>query len=131
MLKKIPIQALRMGMHLHRLEGSWMAHPFWKTRFVVASTADLQQLHGCGLAECWIDITLGLDVADQVEAEAGRGARAGTASSMPAVPLPSSRAATAAAQAEPGRAVGRPRRAASHEALRRQALCCCCDVGCG
>ena len=100
MLKKIPIHALRMGMHLHKMEGSWMAHPFWKTRFVIDSTADLKQLHGCGLAECWIDNALGLDVADRVEPDAGSGARARIAAGTPPSPLPSNRAAGAAAQAD-------------------------------
>ena len=76
MLKKIPIHALRMGMHLHKLEGSWMAHPFWKTRFVIDSIADLKSLQTCGLAECWIDNALGLDVADVVEPDSASSARA-------------------------------------------------------
>lgn len=67
MLKKIPVKQLRLGMHLHKLEGAWMAHPFWKTRFVIESTADLQRLHDCGVAECWINTQLGLDVAAPVE----------------------------------------------------------------
>jgi HD-GYP domain-containing protein (c-di-GMP phosphodiesterase class II) len=69
MLKKIPIKQLRLGMHLHKLEGSWMAHPFWKTRFVIDSTSDLKRLHACGLDECWIDTSLGLDVAAPVDDE--------------------------------------------------------------
>jgi HD-GYP domain-containing protein (c-di-GMP phosphodiesterase class II) len=68
MLKKIPVHQLRMGMHLHKLEGSWIAHPFWKTRFVIDSSSDLQKLHSCGLAEVWIDTRLGLDVAEAVPA---------------------------------------------------------------
>jgi HD-GYP domain-containing protein (c-di-GMP phosphodiesterase class II) len=63
MLKKIPVHQLRMGMHLHKLEGSWIAHPFWKTRFVIDSSSDLKRLHACGVAEAWIDTRLGLDVA--------------------------------------------------------------------
>jgi len=63
MLKKIPVSQLRLGMHLHKLEGAWIQHPFWKTRFVIESTQDLQRLHECGVAECWIDTDLGLDVA--------------------------------------------------------------------
>jgi hypothetical protein len=35
MLKKIPVPQLRLGMHLHALEGPWLEHPFWKTRFVI------------------------------------------------------------------------------------------------
>ncbi len=28
MLKKIPVHQLRLGMHLHKLEGAWIEHPF-------------------------------------------------------------------------------------------------------
>ncbi len=63
MLKKIAVQQLRMGMHLHKLDGAWIDHPFWKARFVIDSAADLKRLHECGVAECWIDTRLGLDVA--------------------------------------------------------------------
>lgn len=60
MLKKIPVGQVRLGMHLHGLEGSWLKHPFWKSRFVVSDPAVLQQLQGCGVAECWIDDALGV-----------------------------------------------------------------------
>jgi len=30
MLKKIPTRQLRLGMHLHALEGAWIDHPFWR-----------------------------------------------------------------------------------------------------
>ncbi|MDE2503787.1 MAG: DUF3391 domain-containing protein, partial [Burkholderiales bacterium] len=63
MLKKIPVRQTRLGMHLHKLEGNWIEHPFWKTRFVISDAADLAKLHASGVAECWIDLDLGLDVA--------------------------------------------------------------------
>lgn len=63
MLKKIAIDQLRLGMHVHKLEGRWLQHPFWKTRFVLDSADDLRQLHHSGLKECWINVSLGLDVA--------------------------------------------------------------------
>ena len=63
MLKKIAVRQLRIGMHLHKLEGAWTDHPFWRARFVIDSTADLRQLHECPISECWIDTRLGLDVA--------------------------------------------------------------------
>jgi HD-GYP domain-containing protein (c-di-GMP phosphodiesterase class II) len=59
-LKKIPISKLRLGMHLHALEGPWIEHPFWKTRFVVTDASDLRRLRDSGLLECWIDDELGL-----------------------------------------------------------------------
>lgn len=69
MLKKIPVKQLRLGMHLHKLEGAWMAHPFWKTKFVIESMEDLRKLHSCGVEEGWIDTALGLDVAAPVDPE--------------------------------------------------------------
>lgn len=69
MLKKIAVAQLRIGMHLHKLEGAWTDHPFWRARFVIESPADLQQLHECPITECWIDTRLGLDVADAGQPE--------------------------------------------------------------
>ena len=66
MLKKIAVEQLRIGMHVQRLEGKWIDHPFWKTRFMLDSTAELQRLRSSGVAECWIDPALGLDVAEVV-----------------------------------------------------------------
>ena len=70
MLKKIAVGQLRMGMHLHKLEGAWTDHPFWRARFVIESAADLRRLHECPIAECWIDTRLGLDVAEVQEPSA-------------------------------------------------------------
>jgi cyclic di-GMP phosphodiesterase len=63
MLKKIPVSQLRVGMHLHAFEGDWLNHPFWKTRFVVKDPQELARVRGSGVTECWIDVSLGLDVA--------------------------------------------------------------------
>ncbi len=72
MLKKIPIPSVRLGMHIHKLEGAWMSHPFWKTRFVIDDPQDLAKLRQSGVTACWIDDSLGLDVADAL---AGQGPR--------------------------------------------------------
>jgi len=63
MHKKIPVAELRVGMHLLRLEGPWIAHPFWRTRFVIDDPKTLEQVRRSGVRECWIDTRLGLDVA--------------------------------------------------------------------
>ncbi|HEV8690775.1 MAG TPA: HD-GYP domain-containing protein [Ideonella sp.] len=62
MLKKIPVDQVRLGMHLHALDGPWMDHPFWKTRFTIRDAADLVKLRASGLAGVWIDVSKGLDV---------------------------------------------------------------------
>ncbi|MFM2067643.1 MAG: hypothetical protein RLZZ584_2552 [Pseudomonadota bacterium] len=77
MLKRIPVDQLRLGMHLHELCGSWMDHPFWRTRFVLRDPADLERIRGCSIREAWIDTGKGLDVAGGVSLEqAGREAEA-------------------------------------------------------
>lgn len=76
MLKKIAVAQLRLGMHLHKLDGAWFAHSFWRTRFVIDKSEDLAQLLACGVQECWIDVDLGLDVAARVLPEPVAAARA-------------------------------------------------------
>jgi len=63
MLKQIAVGDLRIGMHLHKVDGPWIDHPFWRTRFVIASADDLERLQSCAVRTCWIDTDLGLDVA--------------------------------------------------------------------
>lgn len=51
MLKKISVEQVRVGMHLHALEGGWLDHPFWKTRFVISDAADLRKLRDSSVRE--------------------------------------------------------------------------------
>lgn len=88
MLKKIAVSQLRLGMHLHALEGAWLNHPFWKTKFVLDDPADLERLRSSGVTECWIDSAKGVDVA------AADGVRPLSAPSTPA-PAPASAATPA------------------------------------
>ena len=37
MLKKIPSAQLRLGMYVHEFCGSWMNHPFWRAKFLLAN----------------------------------------------------------------------------------------------
>lgn len=62
MLKKISVGDARIGMHLHKLEGAWMTHPFWKTKFTITDPGDLERLRESGVTHIWIDVALGLDV---------------------------------------------------------------------
>jgi HD-GYP domain-containing protein (c-di-GMP phosphodiesterase class II) len=54
MLRKIPIQDLRLGMRVERLEGSWLKHDFWRSRFTIDSPALLAQVQASGVAACWV-----------------------------------------------------------------------------
>src|SRR5689334_22646652 len=85
MLKKIDVRQLQLGMHLHRFEGAWVDHPFWRTRFVIDDAAVLKKAVEGGVRECWIDTARGLDVAAPPAADAGAGA---PAPAEPPVPAP-------------------------------------------
>ena len=83
MLKKIAVSQLRLGMYLHKLEGKWLEHPFWRTTFVLDSVDDLRLLQASTVRECWIDPGLGLDVAAPVAPDAMPTASASSAASVP------------------------------------------------
>jgi HD-GYP domain-containing protein (c-di-GMP phosphodiesterase class II) len=61
MLRKIPTHQLRVGMFVHEVCGSWMAHPFWRGAFALHDARQLQQLQA--VREVVIDTAKGLDVA--------------------------------------------------------------------
>src|SRR5258706_15094436 len=83
MLKKIAVNQLRVGMHLHALEGSWLDHSLWKTRFVVKDPQELARVRGSGAGECWIDAAKGLDGADAAAPGGAAPEQDGAASSAP------------------------------------------------
>ena len=64
MLKKIPTTDVRLGMYLQAMEGAWLSHPFWKTKFVLTDPADLAALKASGVPAVWIDNEKGIDVVD-------------------------------------------------------------------
>ena len=62
MLKKISVDHLTLGMHLHAFCGAWIDHPFWRTKFVLKDAKDLDLIRGSIIKEVWIDASKGLDV---------------------------------------------------------------------
>ena len=62
MLKKILTTDVTLGMYLQSLEGPWLSHPFWKTKFVLNDPADLATLKGSPVPSVWIDISKGCDL---------------------------------------------------------------------
>ncbi|MEX6502871.1 HD-GYP domain-containing protein [Pseudomonas zhanjiangensis] len=62
MLKRIAVAELLEGMFIHEFCGSWMEHPFWKTRFLLDSARDLQRIRDSAIREVWIDTRKGLDL---------------------------------------------------------------------
>lgn len=71
MLKKISVEHVRLGMHLHAFCGSWLEHPFWRTKFVLTDPNDITLIVESSIKEVWIDASKGLDVpSDEVTEEA-------------------------------------------------------------
>ena len=68
MLKRIAVADLRVGMYIQEFCGSWMDHPFWRSKFVLSSEKDLARIHSSAITELWIDVGKGADVAPGVQA---------------------------------------------------------------
>lgn len=62
MLKTVPTNQVKLGMHIHALKGAWVDHPFWKTQFVLEDIADLKKLQSSIVQQVVIDTSKGLDV---------------------------------------------------------------------
>jgi HD-GYP domain-containing protein (c-di-GMP phosphodiesterase class II) len=61
-LKRINVSELRVGMYIDELCGSWMEHPFWRTRFALSDLADARRIADSGIHEVWIDTERGVDI---------------------------------------------------------------------
>lgn len=76
MLKRIAVKDIKLGMFICEFCGSWMEHPFWKTRFLLEDEKDLRAILASGIKELWIDVSQGLDAtggnAGKTEAEVER-----------------------------------------------------------
>ncbi len=64
MLKKISTEDVTLGMFLQSLDGPWLSHPFWKTKFVLNDPADLATLKRSSVPAVWIDVSKGRDLDD-------------------------------------------------------------------
>lgn len=67
MLKKVTSAEVCLGMYIHKFEGSWIDHPFWKARFLLQESRDLQKIQDSAVTAVWIDIAKGLDCRLQSE----------------------------------------------------------------
>ena len=61
MLKKIPVEQIRLGMHLEAFCGAWLEHPFWRNKFVLNDAKDIALILESPIKEVWINIAKGLD----------------------------------------------------------------------
>ncbi len=59
--KRVATSQITIGMYIHSVEGSWLGHSLWKTRFVIKDEETLKRVRACGAAELWIDVAQGVD----------------------------------------------------------------------
>lgn len=62
MLKRIKPSEAELGMFIHKLDGPWLKHPFWKTKFVIKDAESLSDLREAEIEAVVIDIAKGRDV---------------------------------------------------------------------
>ena len=87
MLKKIAISQVRTGMFIERVDGPWLKHSLWKTRFLIKDEEMLARVRSSGAEECWIDVSQGDDVrADAAPAKPAAQPAPAPASLPPAKP---------------------------------------------
>lgn len=63
MLRRVPRSQVRLGMYIRSIEGSWLHHPFWKTKFLLQDPADLAALRSSDISAVLIDERKGAGVA--------------------------------------------------------------------
>ncbi|MGE0079832.1 MAG: HD-GYP domain-containing protein [Thiohalomonadaceae bacterium] len=65
MIKKIPIERLRVGMYIHDINCGWLDHPFLLNQLFVRDEKTLARVVRTGTREVYIDSERGLDVFDE------------------------------------------------------------------
>ena len=94
-LKKIPTAEVRLGMYIEAFCGSWMDHPFWRSKFVITDAHELHLVHGCAITEVLIDVSQGLDVlTPPATAEAAEQPQPSAPAEPQPPPVPDTEAAT-------------------------------------
>lgn len=64
MLKRIKVKDVKLGMHIHEVNGAWMGKPDWRVSCLMENPDDLKKLHASNLSEIWIDTDKGIDMDD-------------------------------------------------------------------
>lgn len=62
MLKRIDAADVQLGMFIHKLEGNWLKHPFWRTKFLLTDAETLADLRNSEVEGVLIDVSQGDDV---------------------------------------------------------------------
>lgn len=60
MLVNVPADEVRLGMFVHGFGGSWMDHPFWRTKFMLSEQVQLEKIRASSVEYVIIDDGKGL-----------------------------------------------------------------------
>jgi putative nucleotidyltransferase with HDIG domain len=66
-IKRINVNDLRIGMYVHKLQASWMDHPFLRNQFKINDIKDIDKLRKSGVKRIYINTTKGLDVSSRLD----------------------------------------------------------------
>lgn len=102
MLKQIAVSEVELGMFVHKFEGGWFDHPFWKAKFLIEDAEKLAAIRESKVRAVVIDTSRGRDLAPRAPAAAPAPASAHAAPSAPASRLRSIKQRTAAQVAAAG-----------------------------
>lgn len=84
MLKQIAVSDLELGMFVHKFEGGWFEHPFWKAKFLIEDDEKLGAMKASRLRGVVIDTAKGRDVGKPAPAPRHCEARPTPAATSPA-----------------------------------------------
>lgn len=76
MLKRVTTSDVELGMFIHKLEGSWFSHPFWKSKFLLDDPDMLASLRESDVDGVIIDVSRGNDVVERQQRTLARAASA-------------------------------------------------------
>ena len=110
MFERIDPVDVTLGMFIHKLEGNWFLHPFWRARFLLTDPAQLARLHASRVPAVIIDTDRGLAPRPSADAPStGPTPNAGLSRPLARrLPLPPRAAPPVAATAATGRFLSAP-----------------------
>lgn len=83
MLKQIAVSELEVGMFVHKFEGGWFDHPFWKAKFLIEDADRLAAIRDSRVRAVVIDTERGRDLVVAAPAAARAACAASTATAAP------------------------------------------------
>lgn len=81
MLKQIAVSDLDMGMFVHKFEGTWFDHPFWKAKFLIEDADKLTAIKDSRVQTVVIDTAKGRDLTPDAHQPGAQPAAAAPAAS--------------------------------------------------